>query len=148
MAQQRLAAENMDVDTEWEKQAAENWDDWLEDECGIPCLFSPGVAFATMEEALDHDRAQHGFDLVQTRAELGLDFYDTVRLVNFVRREVANVVQPAESDAPVLSDAEVSGVKDAIAADGGKRWRVAGGVDAATAEALLRHGKGVSSRQP
>eukprot|EP00467_Chlorarachnion_reptans_P001930 CAMPEP_0114506332 /NCGR_PEP_ID=MMETSP0109-20121206/11372_1 /TAXON_ID=29199 /ORGANISM="Chlorarachnion reptans, Strain CCCM449" /LENGTH=532 /DNA_ID=CAMNT_0001684915 /DNA_START=51 /DNA_END=1649 /DNA_ORIENTATION=+ len=52
------------------------------------CLFSER-RFPTAKEALAHDQKEAGFDFEKFRSELSLDFYGSVKLINFVRSEVA-----------------------------------------------------------
>ncbi|KAJ2464984.1 hypothetical protein GGI02_004831 [Coemansia sp. RSA 2322] len=69
----------------WDTQD-DRWDDWEDDEMNAPmkCLFcthtsqSPIILFRHVKQA-------HGFDFPQTRATLGLDFYQSMRVVNYIR---------------------------------------------------------------
>ncbi|KAJ2416240.1 hypothetical protein GGI10_001099 [Coemansia sp. RSA 2530] len=64
----------------------DRWDDWEDEEMNTPmkCLFctqtfqSPIVLFR-------HAKQAHGFDFPKTRATLGLDFYQSMRVVNYIR---------------------------------------------------------------
>ncbi|KAJ2457955.1 hypothetical protein GGF42_002376 [Coemansia sp. RSA 2424] len=64
----------------------DRWDDWEDEEMETPmkCLFcahssqSPIVLFRHVKQA-------HGFDFPKTRAALGLDFYQSMRVVNYIR---------------------------------------------------------------
>ncbi|KAJ2706858.1 hypothetical protein FB645_001306 [Coemansia sp. IMI 203386] len=69
----------------WDTQE-DRWDDWEDDEMNSPmkCLFcthtfqSPIVLFRHVKQA-------HGFDFPKTRASLKLDFYQSMRVVNYIR---------------------------------------------------------------
>ena len=86
----------MGTDDEGDEPVA--WDDWDErppaaNEGGdfLPLLTPSGAAparYATAYEAVEHDRREHGLDLVALKDALGLGFYGGMRLVNFARREV------------------------------------------------------------
>ncbi|KAJ2489667.1 hypothetical protein IWW37_003805 [Coemansia sp. RSA 2050] len=64
----------------------DRWDDWEDEEMNTPmkCLFctqtfqSPIVLFR-------HAKQAHEFDFSKTRAALGLDFYQSMRVVNYIR---------------------------------------------------------------
>ncbi|KAJ1964790.1 hypothetical protein GGI12_001196 [Dipsacomyces acuminosporus] len=69
----------------WDTQD-DRWDDWEADEMSTPmkCLFcthtfqSPIILFR-------HVKQIHGFDFPKTRARLNLDFYQSMRVVNYIR---------------------------------------------------------------
>ncbi|KAI9815643.1 MAG: hypothetical protein M1832_005274 [Thelocarpon impressellum] len=65
----------------WEDVQPEN------DEPEVQCLLSDG-AFPDMPALLQHCKEAHGLDVAAIRKELGLDFYGTIRLVNYIRAEV------------------------------------------------------------
>ncbi|KAJ2709617.1 hypothetical protein H4R19_004162, partial [Coemansia spiralis] len=69
----------------WDSQD-DRWDDWEGDEVDAPtqCLFC-AERFAQLPELFRHVHAAHGFDFLRTRADLGLDFYQTMRVVNYIR---------------------------------------------------------------
>ncbi|KAJ1656549.1 hypothetical protein IWQ61_003896 [Dispira simplex] len=69
-----------------------SWDDWQE-EVLTPtmCLFDDVVA-PTPEVACEHMQTVHGFDIHAIRQTRGLDFYKTVALINFIRRQTASGV--------------------------------------------------------
>lgn len=50
-----------------------DWSDWEEDgeEEPVQCLFSV-ARFATVEEALEHDKRTHGFDFISFRKQVRL----------------------------------------------------------------------------
>ena len=63
--------------------------------------------FPSAREALAHDAAAHGFSLPRLAARHGLAFYDLVKVVNFVRSEVAAGRRPREAD--FAADAAAAG---------------------------------------
>ncbi|RKP37626.1 hypothetical protein BJ085DRAFT_19766, partial [Dimargaris cristalligena] len=72
----------------------EGWGDWQEDDTSpenTMCLFDNTVA-ASPADACDHMREAHGFDLPALRRARGLDFYQTIRLINFIRRQTGRGV--------------------------------------------------------
>ncbi len=52
------------------------------------------AAFASPEEAFEHDAKQHGFDLRAYAMERGLDDYDCIKAVNFIRAAVSEGRDP------------------------------------------------------
>ncbi|KAG0232231.1 hypothetical protein BGX31_005221 [Mortierella sp. GBA43] len=62
-----------------------DWDDALEEE-ETKCLFEEAY-FHSAQAARDHMKVAHGFDLEGERHRLGLDFYQTITLVNYIRRQ-------------------------------------------------------------
>ncbi|KAG0264747.1 hypothetical protein BG011_006177 [Mortierella polycephala] len=62
-----------------------DWDDALEDE-KTKCLFEDSY-FSSAQATRDHMKTNHGFDLDGERHRLGLDFYQTVSLINYIRRQ-------------------------------------------------------------
>ncbi|XP_069484014.1 zinc finger protein 277 isoform X2 [Ambystoma mexicanum] len=65
----------------------DDWSDWDEHPASAVCLFCEKLADTT-EKLLTHMKDTHGFDLFQMKADLGLKFYQQVKLVNFIRREI------------------------------------------------------------
>ncbi|KAJ7258773.1 arginine N-methyltransferase 3 [Mycena haematopus] len=67
----------------------ETWDDWVSDSMERPCqsLFEDKM-LPSVEEALVYDKGVHGFDLDGFCAQLSLDTYRRIRLVNFIRKTV------------------------------------------------------------
>ncbi|KAK3836245.1 MAG: S-adenosyl-L-methionine-dependent methyltransferase [Linnemannia gamsii] len=75
------------------------WDDW-EDEDGMAaadpkCLFCPEI-FPSAREVFDHCTKSHGFDFLRSRQQLNLDFYQSIRLINYLRKQAQD--KPAESE--------------------------------------------------
>ncbi|KAG0003276.1 hypothetical protein BGZ79_001252 [Entomortierella chlamydospora] len=62
-----------------------DWDDALEEE-KTKCLFEDAY-FNSAQSARDHMQESHGFDLEGERHRLGLDFYQTITLINYIRRQ-------------------------------------------------------------
>jgi hypothetical protein len=72
------------------KDAADAWDDWVEDDSDqdpCVCLFCPHAA-PSSAECLAHTTSAHGFDLMAIRKQWNLDTYDSIKLINYVRRMV------------------------------------------------------------
>ncbi|KAG0042211.1 hypothetical protein BGZ83_000773, partial [Gryganskiella cystojenkinii] len=75
------------------------WDDW-EDEEGMSgadpkCLFC-SLTFGNAREVFNHCTKTHGFNFLKTRQTLGLDFYQSIRLINYLRRQSEK--NPLESE--------------------------------------------------
>ncbi|CAO3675503.1 unnamed protein product [Umbelopsis vinacea] len=66
----------------------DNWDDWEgeEEQEEMKCLFCSSK-FDTASSVFSHCLDAHKFDFVKTRQQLGLDFYQCIRLINYIRRE-------------------------------------------------------------
>ncbi|CAG8434942.1 15393_t:CDS:10 [Funneliformis mosseae] len=68
----------------------ERWDDWEEeegDQQDIKCLFCDEL-FPLANNLFGHCSRHHGFDFQKTRTELKLDFYQCIRLINYIRQQV------------------------------------------------------------
>ncbi|XP_066095636.1 zinc finger protein 277 isoform X1 [Saccopteryx bilineata] len=65
----------------------EDWSGWEEHPARAVCLFCEKQA-DTIEKLCVHMQDTHRFDLLKIKAELGLNFYQQVKLVNFIRRQV------------------------------------------------------------
>ncbi|RPA80404.1 S-adenosyl-L-methionine-dependent methyltransferase [Ascobolus immersus RN42] len=63
-------------------------DDVADDAQPTSCLFCP-ESFPSPTETFVHLKEKHQFDLKQIRKDLKLDFYGTIKLINYIRREVA-----------------------------------------------------------
>ena len=57
----------------------------------IPCLFGCGVTYSSSATAYSRMRAEHGLDWAELRASWGLDFYSSVKLLNFLRSLAAQL---------------------------------------------------------
>ncbi|PNJ01059.1 ZNF277 isoform 3, partial [Pan troglodytes] len=62
-----------------------DWSDWEEHPASAVCLFCEKQA-ETIEKLYVHMEDAHEFDLLKIKSELGLNFYQQVKLVNFIRR--------------------------------------------------------------
>ncbi|KAM6203157.1 zinc finger protein 277 [Rhynchocyon petersi] len=65
----------------------DDWSDWEEHPVSAVCLFCEKQT-ETIETLYVHMEDAHEFDLLKIKSELGLNFYQQVKLVNFIRREV------------------------------------------------------------
>ncbi|XP_063302955.1 zinc finger protein 277 isoform X2 [Pelobates fuscus] len=65
----------------------EDWSDWEEHPICAVCLFCEKQA-ETTEKLLCHMKNNHQFDLLKMKSDLGLKFYQQVKLVNFIRRQI------------------------------------------------------------
>ncbi|ELW65404.1 Zinc finger protein 277 [Tupaia chinensis] len=65
----------------------DDWSDWEEHPVSAVCLFCEKQA-ETIEKLYVHMEDAHEFDLLKIKSELGLNFYQQVKLVNFIRRQV------------------------------------------------------------
>ncbi|KAI1003390.1 Ribosomal protein arginine N-methyltransferase [Podosphaera aphanis] len=76
-------SENSDI---LDMRGEEGWQDLEPDqeEVQFVSLLDDKV-FPDIHQMLDHCREKHGFDFLGLRRSLKLDFYDTIKLVNFVR---------------------------------------------------------------
>ncbi|KAF0524841.1 S-adenosyl-L-methionine-dependent methyltransferase [Gigaspora margarita] len=67
----------------------ERWDDWEEETQDSKCLFCKDL-FNVTTELFQHCKERHGFDFQALRVELKLDFYQSIRLINYIRNQVLN----------------------------------------------------------
>ncbi|KAJ2818300.1 hypothetical protein IWW50_005863, partial [Coemansia erecta] len=69
----------------WDTQD-ERWDDWEDEEMNMPmkCLFCTHMFQSTIM-LFRHVKQTHGFDFLKTRKALDLDFYQSMRVVNYIR---------------------------------------------------------------
>ncbi|RWR79740.1 Protein arginine N-methyltransferase [Cinnamomum micranthum f. kanehirae] len=78
-------------DEEGEEQI-ENWDDWKTDEedqdPDFLCLFC-NLRWNSIELLFDHCISDHSFDFQSIRKSLGLDFYGSFKLINYIRSQVS-----------------------------------------------------------
>ncbi|XP_056907001.1 zinc finger protein 277 isoform X1 [Takifugu flavidus] len=65
----------------------DDWSDWRAHPMSAVCLFCHHQS-ETMDLIYTHMKESHGFDLHQLRTELDLRFYQQVKLVNFIRRQI------------------------------------------------------------
>ncbi|KAI8921309.1 hypothetical protein DFJ77DRAFT_449318 [Powellomyces hirtus] len=74
-----------------EDRREEEWEDWNEDdsvEDSTMCLFDENV-FPTADAAYEHMKEAHAFDLRKIREDQGLDFYESIKLINFIRKQTS-----------------------------------------------------------
>ncbi|KAJ2961861.1 hypothetical protein NQZ79_g2923 [Umbelopsis isabellina] len=69
----------------------DNWDDWdgEEEQESMKCLFCP-LIFDSASKVFDHCSETHKFDFVKTRQQLKLDFYQCIRMINYIRKQIIN----------------------------------------------------------
>ncbi|KAJ1923569.1 hypothetical protein IWQ60_005794 [Tieghemiomyces parasiticus] len=64
------------------------WDDWEnEEEQRLKCLFCDTI-FTDPRTLFTHARDEHGFDFIRLKIDEDLDFYQCVRLINYLREQV------------------------------------------------------------
>ena len=93
LAEQSVIEQESGSDFEEEN---EDWDDWGDDDDNedgesdktFVCLFSDSQ-FSSCCELFEHCRLIHKFDFDVIRKELGLDFYGSFKLINYVRSQVS-----------------------------------------------------------
>ncbi|KAJ1975005.1 hypothetical protein H4R34_004502 [Dimargaris verticillata] len=65
-----------------------NWDDWEDPaDLELQCLFC-STLYPNAVVLFDHCKADHAFDFVAIRAQLQLDYYQCIRLLNYIREQV------------------------------------------------------------
>ncbi|OCT88992.1 hypothetical protein XELAEV_18017621mg [Xenopus laevis] len=74
-------------DRDFVDSKTEDWSDWEENPISAVCLFCENQADTT-EKLLCHMKDSHQFDLLKIKLDLGLNFYQQVKLVNFIRRQI------------------------------------------------------------
>ncbi|KAJ8249787.1 hypothetical protein COCON_G00230030 [Conger conger] len=74
-------------DREMAEDQDDDWSDWQAHPVRVVCLFCEHQS-ETMDKIYAHMQESHGFDLQKLKAELDLRFYQQVKLVNYIRREV------------------------------------------------------------
>eukprot|EP00042_Codosiga_hollandica_P033625 m.226853 g.226853 ORF g.226853 m.226853 type:complete len:206 (-) comp54232_c0_seq2:253-870(-) len=71
------------------------WADWDEpQECDCQCLFCPARQ-PTAQETFTHMQRTHGFDFWALVHQWQLDFYQRIKLVNFVRHQIQRNTCPS-----------------------------------------------------
>uniref|UniRef100_A0AAX7SPE3 C2H2-type domain-containing protein n=1 Tax=Astatotilapia calliptera TaxID=8154 RepID=A0AAX7SPE3_ASTCA len=65
----------------------DDWSDWQAHPVSAVCLFCDHQS-ETLEQIYAHMKEAHGFDLHLLKTELNLKFYQQVKLVNFIRRQI------------------------------------------------------------
>ncbi|CAG8630962.1 4610_t:CDS:2 [Rhizophagus irregularis] len=80
--------ENYESDEDYNKD--DSWDDWNEEEYqSTNCLYCTNIS-STTKECLNHMVKEHNFNLLGIKNKMGLDFYQTVILINYIRYNVKN----------------------------------------------------------
>ncbi|XP_030622368.1 zinc finger protein 277 [Chanos chanos] len=74
-------------DRELGQDEDDDWSDWQAHPVCAVCLFCEQHA-ETMEKIYIHMQEAHGFDLHKLKTDLNLKFYQQVKLVNYIRREI------------------------------------------------------------
>ncbi|XP_041072040.1 zinc finger protein 277 [Carcharodon carcharias] len=74
-------------DREMIEEQDDDWSDWQGPPVCAVCLFCE-KAQDTTEKLELHMKVAHHFDLLKLKSEMGLNFYQQVKLVNFIRREI------------------------------------------------------------
>ncbi|XP_047416780.1 zinc finger protein 277 isoform X1 [Sciurus carolinensis] len=77
----------LEDDGEFLDHQEDKWSDWEEHPASAVCLFCENQA-ETIEKLYVHMEDAHEFNLLKIKSELGLNFYQQVKLVNFIRRQV------------------------------------------------------------
>jgi len=74
----------------------EGWDDWEEEDNEFQksvCLFCPEI-LPSPDAVLDHCKYVHHFDIRELRVSWNLDCYACIRLINFIRRRMVELLCP------------------------------------------------------
>ncbi|XP_043692273.1 probable protein arginine N-methyltransferase 3 [Telopea speciosissima] len=84
--------EGIEEEDEEVEDQLENWEDWNTDEENSDpdflCLFCDSK-YSSIETLWEHCSSKHHFDFRRIRKTLGLDFYDSLKVINYVRSQVA-----------------------------------------------------------
>jgi hypothetical protein len=100
-----------------------DWDDALEEE-KTKCLFE-NAYFPSAQVARDHMKEAHGFDLEGERHALSLDFYQTISLINYIRRQtMLGVCFSCQKKKPETSSTKDGANVDADEEDEEDSWLV------------------------
>ncbi|KAI9294330.1 hypothetical protein K502DRAFT_261956 [Neoconidiobolus thromboides FSU 785] len=67
----------------------ERWDDWESDEDIKKCLFCE-MEEVSITKLFEHFKQEHGFDFLKLKKEKNLDFYNSLKLFNFLREKQVN----------------------------------------------------------
>ncbi|RPB23639.1 S-adenosyl-L-methionine-dependent methyltransferase [Terfezia boudieri ATCC MYA-4762] len=88
-------------------------DDMGNDETPSQCLFCTLVCPST-KKVLDHCRQHHSFDLKTVREKLDLDFYYTIKLINYIRHRI---ITSHDAAPEVIRDIELGTARPALSED-------------------------------
>ena len=80
-------SEESEINEDEEGDEDEGDEEEEEEDEDVLCLFCTS-RFSSPSAALHHCSVDHGFDLARLRERLGLDFYDCMRLINYIRSQV------------------------------------------------------------
>ncbi|CAG8710104.1 11160_t:CDS:2, partial [Acaulospora morrowiae] len=81
--------ENERYESDEDHNRDDSWDDWNEEESQPTlCLFCEDVS-PSSKEVQNHMRNIHGFDLLEIKNSMGLDFYQTIILINYIRHSTS-----------------------------------------------------------
>lgn len=84
--EEELAGLGFDSD-ETEGDGDEDWGDWTGDLSGIVCLFCSAI-YTELSDLLNHMDIVHNFDYKKLKLKMNLTFYQQIKLINFIRRQV------------------------------------------------------------
>lgn len=76
-----------DSDNEEEEAFENDWSDWRGHLSGAVCLFCP-ANYTDFNELLHHMNAVHEFDYKGMRSSMKLNFYQQIKLINYIRRQM------------------------------------------------------------
>lgn len=75
-------------DSDTSDSALDNdWSDWRGDLSGAVCLFCSAV-YTDVKDMQHHMTVVHDFDYAALKTKLGLNFYQQIKLVNYIRRQM------------------------------------------------------------
>eukprot|EP01095_Lingulamoeba_sp_RSL-Kostka_P012958 TRINITY_DN5238_c0_g1_i1.p1 TRINITY_DN5238_c0_g1~~TRINITY_DN5238_c0_g1_i1.p1 ORF type:complete len:170 (+),score=46.19 TRINITY_DN5238_c0_g1_i1:105-614(+) len=75
---------NNDKNDQWS-----SWDEELdENDTLTKCLFSDKVC-SDSATAIEHDKNSYGFDILKVKNDLNLGFYESIKLINYIRKMVS-----------------------------------------------------------
>ena len=79
-----------EADMDRTDEVEDNFDDWIEQGPSARCFFCP-VEFLSQAEVFGHCHQEHGFNIVGVKRHLNLDFYNYIKFVNYIRKEVGSL---------------------------------------------------------
>lgn len=75
-------------DSDTSDEANENdWSDWRGNLSGAVCLFCP-ASYTDFKDLLNHMNVVHDFDYSEMKSEMKLNFYQQIKLINYIRRQM------------------------------------------------------------